>query len=34
MLRLDDIQVYYGRVQALFGLSMHVEQGEIVTLIG
>ncbi len=34
MLKLDEIDVYYGRVQALFGLSMHVEPGEIVTLIG
>lgn len=33
-LRLDNIEVCYGRVQALFGLSMHVEPGEIVTLIG
>ena len=34
MLRLEGLEVYYGRVQALFGLSLHVEQGEIVTLIG
>ncbi|MHC4952271.1 MAG: ABC transporter ATP-binding protein [Planctomycetota bacterium] len=34
MLHLKHIQVYYGRVQALFGLSLRVEQGEIVTLIG
>jgi len=34
MLELRDVEVFYGRVQALFGLSLHVEQGEIVTLIG
>jgi branched-chain amino acid transport system ATP-binding protein len=34
VLHLKHIQVYYGRVQALFGLSLRVEQGEIVTLIG
>ena len=34
MLKLEGIEVFYGRVQALFGLSLHVEKGEIVTLIG
>jgi len=34
MLRLDAIDVFYGRVQALHGLSIRVEEGEIVTLIG
>jgi len=34
MLNLEGIEVFYGRVQALFGLSLHVEKGEIVTLIG
>jgi branched-chain amino acid transport system ATP-binding protein len=34
MLRLENVDVYYGRVQALHGLSLHVEEGEIVTLIG
>jgi branched-chain amino acid transport system ATP-binding protein len=34
MLVLDGIDVFYGRVQALFGMSLHVEPGEIVTLIG
>jgi branched-chain amino acid transport system ATP-binding protein len=34
MLRLDNVEVFYGRVQALHGLALHVEKGEIVTLIG
>ena len=34
MLELDDVDVFYGRVQALHGLSIHVARGEIVTLIG
>lgn len=34
MLRLEEIDVMYGNRQALFGLSMKVEQGEFVTLLG
>ncbi|MGM9925692.1 MAG: ABC transporter ATP-binding protein [Bacillus sp. (in: firmicutes)] len=34
MLKIDDINVYYGNIQALKGVSMEVNQGEIVTLIG
>jgi branched-chain amino acid transport system ATP-binding protein len=34
MLRLEGVEVAYGSVQALGGLSLHVEEGEIVTLIG
>ena len=34
MLTLENVDVYYGRVQALHGLSIHVDRGEIVTLIG
>jgi branched-chain amino acid transport system ATP-binding protein len=34
MLRLDNISVSYGAIEALTGISMHVEQGEVVTLIG
>jgi branched-chain amino acid transport system ATP-binding protein len=34
MLRLEDVQVYYGSVRALHGISLQVEEGEIVTLIG
>jgi branched-chain amino acid transport system ATP-binding protein len=34
MLRLDNISVSYGAIEALTGISMHVQQGEVVTLIG
>jgi branched-chain amino acid transport system ATP-binding protein len=33
-LRVEGLDVYYGAVHALKGVSIHVEQGEIVTLIG
>src|SRR6266481_5072725 len=34
MLTLDNVSVNYGAIEALTGISMHVEQGEVVTLIG
>jgi branched-chain amino acid transport system ATP-binding protein len=34
MLVIHDIEVYYGHVYALKKVSVHVDQGEIVTLIG
>ncbi len=34
VLEVDRIDVFYGRVQALRGVSLTVEEGEIVTLIG
>jgi branched-chain amino acid transport system ATP-binding protein len=34
MLELKDIRTYYGNIQALKGVSLQIEQGEIVTLIG
>jgi branched-chain amino acid transport system ATP-binding protein len=34
MLRLDNVNTYYGRIHALQGISLDVHQGEIVTLIG
>ncbi|MBO3737157.1 ABC transporter ATP-binding protein [Actinoplanes flavus] len=34
LLELDDITLRYGRIEALHGLSIHVEEGEIVALIG
>lgn len=34
MLILDDIHTYYGHIHALKGISLRVEEGEIVTLIG
>ena len=34
MLKVNDINVYYGNIQALKGMSLEVNEGEIVTLIG
>ena len=34
LLEIKDLAVSYGAIQALRGISLHVEQGEIVTLIG
>lgn len=34
MLKIDDINVYYGAIHAIKGISLTVQQGEIVTLIG
>lgn len=34
MLELRDVEASYGRIRALRGISLAVEQGEIVTLIG
>jgi len=34
MLRVDDINVYYGSIHAIKGVSFAVNEGEIVTLIG
>lgn len=34
MLRTDSIDVYYGAAQALRAVSMHVDEGEIVAVIG
>lgn len=34
MLKVNEIDVYYGNIQALKGVSLTVEEGEIVTLIG
>ena len=34
MLQVENIQVYYGAINALRGLSFHLEEGEIVALIG
>jgi branched-chain amino acid transport system ATP-binding protein len=33
-LELEDVQTYYGNIQALKGISIKVEEGECVTLIG
>lgn len=34
LLELHDIHSYYGKIHALHGISLNVEEGEIVTLIG
>ncbi len=34
MLKIDNIDVYYGAIHALKGISLEVKEGEIVTLIG
>ena len=34
MIELQDLHVYYGGIHALKGISMKVNKGEIVTLIG
>ncbi len=34
LLEVDDIHTYYGSIQALKGVSLQVNEGEVVTLIG
>ncbi len=34
LLEVENLNVYYGAIHALQGISFHVEEGEIVTLIG
>ncbi len=34
MLKVEDINVYYGQIHAIKGISFHVDEGEIVSLIG
>ncbi|TNH24166.1 ABC transporter ATP-binding protein [Micromonospora orduensis] len=34
LLEIDNLKLLYGRIEALHGISLHVEQGEIVALIG
>jgi branched-chain amino acid transport system ATP-binding protein len=34
MLKVEELDVYYGNIQALKGISLEVNEGEIVTLIG
>ena len=34
ILEVDDIHSYYGNIHALKGVSLAVEKGEIVTLLG
>ncbi len=34
ILELEDLHVFYGAIHAVKGISLHVQEGEIVTLIG
>ena len=34
MLEVKDLQVYYGVIQALKGISFEVNEGEVIALIG
>jgi branched-chain amino acid transport system ATP-binding protein len=34
LLELDDVYVHYGKIEAIRGISLKVDKGEIVTLIG
>ncbi len=34
MLEFKNVSTYYGKIQALHDVSLHINQGEIVTLIG
>src|SRR5215471_10022979 len=34
LLELDDVHVHYGKIAALKGISLSVDRGEVVTLIG
>ena len=34
LLEVEDIHTYYGAIEALRGVSLRVEEGEVVTIIG
>ena len=34
LLTLENVHTYYGQIHALHGISLHVEKGEVVSLIG
>ena len=34
LLSLESVESYYGRIQVLFGISMFVEKGDIITIVG
>lgn len=34
LLKVESIHAYYGNIHALHGISLHIDEGEIVTLIG
>ena len=34
LLRVEDLEIYYGYIEALKGISLEVNEGEIVTVLG
>jgi branched-chain amino acid transport system ATP-binding protein len=34
LLELEDVHTFYGNIEALKGISLHVDEGEVVTLVG
>ena len=34
LLELNQVETFYGASQALFGIDLHVEKGEVVALMG
>ena len=34
MLNLENVDSFYGRIQALRGINLHVDAGEIVAMVG
>ena len=34
LLEVEDLRVHYGKIEAIRGISIQVDEGEIVTLIG
>src|ERR1044071_1096259 len=34
MLKVDNVHTYYGNIHALKGITLYIDKGEIVTLIG
>ena len=34
LLEVEDLHTFYGNIEALKGISLYVEEGEVVTLIG
>ena len=34
MLKLVGVETYYGKIKALHGVSLNVEEGQLVTILG
>jgi branched-chain amino acid transport system ATP-binding protein len=34
LLEVEDLEVFYGDFQALFGISLHIDEGEVIAIIG